>query len=129
MHTPARPAVATPTPVVQTATSTPQPTDDTLPVVDPQSEAKAEQVLLALPEIQVIKASVEKAGNHLSFTPEHQSNDAVRVDMGEVLADHVSSIDTFDVNIVSGEVLVLSKTGGEIVSYADWAKTIPERFP
>jgi len=88
-------------------------------------------VLDALPEVQTIKNAVVKAGRKPFYTPEGEDGDIVSVSLRESFPEdeHTSRIDSFNVNVKTGEVTVEDIVSGGQISYDEWKKSMDTRFP
>ena len=91
---------------------------------------EAIRLLEAIPEIQIIKEAVTKAGRKPFFTLEAENGDVVVISLRESFTEdlHTSRIDTFNVNLKSKEVTVEDVAANKEITLDEWKKTVKPRF-
>lgn len=102
----------------------------TAPITSSNNTEKAIKLLESIPEIQIIKDSVIKAGRKPFFTPEGENGDVVTISLRESFPDdqHTSRIDTFNINILSKIITISDVVTNKDISLDEWKKTVNERF-
>jgi hypothetical protein len=87
-------------------------------------------ILDAIPEIQTIKKAVIKAGNNPFFQFENLKGEMVTISLHEDVTGQpqTNRIETFNVNLATGEITIYDVVNNTNISYDEWKKTVADRF-